>query len=152
MVVMNNEPAVVRVGKELVYFDSRQTSTEHGDKRVMSAATVLDGLTLTLVAQVSADDFVQVHVSPAYAAHSGEARAPDGISVPVLAVNQADTVMRVRDGETIVLAGFLSATDTPTPRSGFARLFGAGLRTTVRSELVILLTPRIVKATTASSN
>jgi MSHA biogenesis protein MshL len=152
IVAMNNEPAVVRVGKELAYFDSRETSTEHGEKRAVSAATVLDGLTLTLVAQVSADDFVQLHVSPAYAAQSGESRARDGTTVPVLAVNQADTVMRVRDGETIVFAGFLSAAENATPRSGFARLFGAGSRTTVRSELVILLTPRIVKAATLSSN
>jgi MSHA biogenesis protein MshL len=128
IVVMNNEPAAVRMG------------------------TVLDGVTLHVLAQVSADDFVQLHVSPAYTAHNSEVKARDGISVPVLSVNQADTLMRVRDGDTIVLAGFLNATDRSAPRNGFARLFGGESRTTVKSEVVILLRPRILKATSASPN
>jgi MSHA biogenesis protein MshL len=128
IVVMNNEPAVVRVG------------------------TALDGLTLHVLAQVSADDFVQLHVSPAYTAQHGEVKERDGIRVPILSVNQADTLMRVRDGDTIVLAGFLNATEKSAPRNGFARLLGGESRTTVRSEVVILLRPRILKATSASPN
>ena len=152
IVAMNNEPAIVRVGKELVYFESADASTPRGQRREVSPATVLDGLTLSVLAQVSADDFVQLHVSPAYATQNGESKVRDGITVPVLSVNQADTIMRVRDGETIVLAGFLSATEKPTPRSGFARLFGGESRTMVRSEVVILLRPRVVKGVTASPN
>ncbi len=152
IVVMNNEPAAVRVGKELVYFDTAETSTARGQRREVSPAAVLDGLTLNVLAQVSADDFVQLHVSPAYTAQRGEVKARDGITVPVLSVSHADTIMRVRDGETIVLAGFLSATERSTPRSGLARLFGGESRTTVRSEVVILLRPRIVKAAIASPN
>lgn len=152
IVVMNNEPAAVRVGKELVYFETAETSTARGQRREVNPAAVLDGLTLNVLAQVSADDFVQLHVSPAYTASHGEVKARDGITVPVLSVNHADTIMRVRDGETIVLAGFLSATEKSTPRSGLARLFGGESRTTVRSEVVILLRPRIIKPATASPN
>ena len=152
IVVMNNEPAVVRVGKELVYFDTVETSTARGQRREVSPAAVLDGLTLNVLAQVSADDFVQLHVSPAYTAQHGAVKARDGITVPVLSVNQADTIMRVRDGETIVLAGFLNATEKAVPRNGLARLFGGESRTTVRSEVVILLRSRIIKAATASPN
>ncbi len=152
IVAMNNEPAIVRMGTERVYFESADTANGRGERREVSPATVLDGLTLSVLAQVSADDFVQLHVSPAYATQSGESKARDGITVPVLSVNQADTIMRVRDGETIVLAGFLNATEKSTPRSGLARLFGGESRTTVRSEVVILLRPRIVKGATASPN
>jgi len=152
MVVMNNEPAVVRVGKELVYLDAAETSTARGPRREVSPATVLDGLTLSVLAQVSADDLVQIHVSPAYTVQRGGVKAADGIIVPVLSVNQADTMMRVRDGETIVLAGFLDATEKSAPRSGLARLFGGESRTTVRSEIVILLRPRILKSVTATPN
>ena len=122
VVAMNNEPAIVRVGKDLVYF------------------------TLTVVAQVSADNFVQLHVSPAYATQSGESKGRDGVIAPVLAISQADTVMRVRDGDTIVLAGLLTATEKVERRRGFARLFGADSQSTVRSELLVLLTPHILKA------
>jgi len=133
IVAMNNEPALVRVGKEQL-------------------GSLLDGLTLTILAQVSADDFVQLHVSPAHATQSGEVKAREGVTVPIVTVTQADTLMRVRDGETIVLAGFLSATDRLAPRKGVAGYFGAESRTTVRSELVVLLTPRIVKPAPVSPN
>jgi type II secretory pathway component GspD/PulD (secretin) len=113
---------------------------------------VLDGLTLTLLAQVSADNFVQLQVSPAYATQSGESKVRDGINAPILAVHEADTVMRVRDGETILLAGFLSAAETSASRAALVRLFAGPSRTTIKSELMILLTPRILKAASASPN
>ncbi len=131
IVAMNNEPAVVRVGNESVAFD---------------------GFTLTVLAQVSADGFVQLHVSPSYATHSAELKGRDGTTTPVLAVSQADTAMRVRDGETILLAGFLNDAEKIEQRSGFGRLFGGESRKTVRSELVVLLTPRIIKAGAATPN
>jgi MSHA biogenesis protein MshL len=147
IVAMNNEPAIVRVGKELVYFESTPAD---GAKRTMSPASVLDGLTLTLLAQVSADDFVQLHVSPSYATQTGESKDGHGVAVPVLTTHQADTLMRVRDGETIVLAGFLSEAEKSHHRNGLARLFAGDSHTTVRSELVVLLTPRVLKTAVAS--
>jgi hypothetical protein len=50
----------------------------------------------------------------------------------------------VRDGETIVLSGFLENRETTKPPTGMAAMFGARPRTTVKSELVILLTASIV--------
>jgi len=147
IVAMNNEPAIVRLGKELVYFESTPAD---GAKRTMSPASVLDGLTLTVLAQVSADDFVQLHVSPSYATQTGESKDRHGVAVPVLTTHQADTLMRVRDGETIVLAGFLSEAEKSHHRNGLARLFAGDSHTTVRSELVVLLTPRVLKAAAAS--
>ena len=48
IVAMNNEPAIVRVGKELVYFESASNSTGDREKRTASPMSVLDGLTLTV--------------------------------------------------------------------------------------------------------
>jgi MSHA biogenesis protein MshL len=79
IVAMNNEPAIVRVGKELVYFSRVSTGAGPGEKRTTSPVSVLDGLTLTVLAQVSADDFVQLHVSPAYATQTGESKDSHGV-------------------------------------------------------------------------
>ncbi len=147
IVAMNNEPAIVRIGKELVYFESTPAD---GAKRTMSPASVLDGLTLTVLAQVSADDFVQLHVSPSFATQTGESKDRHGVAVPVLTTHEADTLMRVRDGETIVLSGFLSEAEKSRHRNGLTRLFAGDSHTTVRSELVVLLTPRVLKAAAAS--
>ena len=53
-------------------------------------------------------------------------------------------MLRVQDRETIVLSGFLENRQVEKPATGFAALFGGQPRTTVKSELVILLTPSIV--------
>lgn len=140
IVAMNNEPAVVRVGRELVISDGL-SSAGRGESR----ASTRDGLTLTVLAQVSADDFIQLHVSPTYATDGGDARDRERSGIPMVGVNGADTLMRVRDGETIVLAGFLSAAEKSKPRTGLGRLFRAEARSTVTSELVVLLTPHILK-------
>jgi MSHA biogenesis protein MshL len=150
IVAMNNQPAIVRVGKEVVYFQHASTGTGPEEKRATTPLSVLDGLTLTVLAQVSADDFVQLHVSPAYATQTGAAKDGHGMAVPVLTTHEADTMMRVRDGETIVLAGFLSETGKPHHRNGLTRLFAGDSHTPVRSEFVVLLTPRVLKTAAAS--
>ena len=151
VVAMNNEPAMIRVAKQLVYF--APTASEDDDhKSMLGPTSVLEGFTLSVLAQISADHFIQLHVSPSFVAQAGESRGRNGIVAPVMAVNEADTLMRVRDGETIVLAGFLADVDRVKPASGFGKLFSGPSHTTVRSELVILLTPTIVATTGASPN
>jgi len=151
VVAMNNEPAMIRVGKQLVYF-APMASGDDDHRRMSGASSVLEGLTLSVLAQISADHFIQLHVSPSFAAQAGEARDRNGNVAPVMAVNDTDTLMRVRDGETIVLAGFLADVDRTKPASGFGKLFSGPSHSTVRSELVILLTPTIVATTGASPN
>jgi len=68
----------------------------------------------------------------------------DGETFPVRRISEADMMVRVRDGETVVLSGFLENRETTKPTTGLAAMFGAHPRTTVKSELVILLTPSIV--------
>jgi Bacterial type II and III secretion system protein len=116
---MNNEPAILRFG------------------------SAVDGLTLTMVAQISADGVVQMHVSPFYTARTGSSRSSDGTSSPLVRVNEADTLVRVQDGETIVLSGFLSERE----KGGSAAPASVNQPPSpVRSELVILLTPTIVRS------
>jgi len=121
VLAMNNEPAIMRFGNSIASPDS--SSGQH-----------IEGLTLTLVAQISADGIVQMHVAPSYASRTGAS------SSAALRVNEADTLVRVQDGETVVLSGFLSERE----RAGQSAATPTQLMQTTRSELVILLTPTIV--------
>ena len=98
VVAMNNEPAVVRLDTE--------------------PAT----LTLTVTAQIASDGIIQLNVSPAFASRRPPVTLADTAAAPTLRIGEADTMARVRDGETIVLSGLLDN----------------------RSEFVILLTPTVV--------
>ena len=145
VVAMNNEPAVMRVGTETVYFESASTMAQDSAwQRTTKPGAVLEGLTLTVTAQISADGLVLLNVSPTYASRAGQSKSVDGEAFPVLRISEADMMVRVQDGETIVLSGFLENRETTKPTTGLAAMFGAHSRTTVKSELVILLTPSIV--------
>lgn len=145
LLAMNNEPAVLRVGTEAVHFVPLA-----GD--AVTAATTLQGLTLIVTAQIAADGIVQLHVAPTYAEQSAVAKGPRRATAPVLDVTEADTLVRVHDGETMVVAGFLKDRTRTTQGTGLAGFFGAQSRETVKSELVILLTPTVVAPGTAPAS
>jgi MSHA biogenesis protein MshL len=145
VVALNNEPAVMRVGTQSVSFDAATTIAQDGSRqRDSRALPVLEGLTLTVTAQIASDGIVQLSVSPTYASRRSQVKSPEGGSVPVLRVHETDTTARVRDGETIVLSGFLDERDITRSNPGVSGLFGAQSHATKKSELVILLTPTIV--------
>jgi type II secretory pathway component GspD/PulD (secretin) len=97
-----------------------------------------------VTAQISADRLVLLNLAPSYSTRTETAKSSDDDAVPVLHVNEADTTVRVRDGETIVVSGFLDSRQVAKPATGFGAMFGVQPRATVKSELVILLTPTIV--------
>jgi MSHA biogenesis protein MshL len=143
---MHNEPAVMRIGTQEVYFVAASQVDASGrvTDRPHAPASVLAGLTLTVTPQVATDGIVRLHMAPTYAQKTRDAASSGDDVVPVLRVTESDTSVRVQDGETVVIAGLLQDRDRIVPAVGFAGFFGAQARETVTSELVILLTPTIV--------
>lgn len=133
IMAMNNEPAVIRVGVEDVYFTPASAGLELPGP---TAAAVSEGLTLTVTAQISTDGIVLLNVAPTYADQTERMRTAGGVPVPVLHVTEADTNARLRDGETLVISGLLRE------RPGDA--LSPGGQAAVTSELVVLLTPTVV--------
>lgn len=145
VIAMNNEAAMMRVGARTAYFETVTSPGPDGrPQRVSAPATLIEGLTLFVTPQLAGDGAVQLSVAPSYTEKTGEAKSASGDLYPLLRVSEADTVLRVRDGETIVLAGFLRDKTRKRPGTGLASYFGAESRETVTSELVILLTPVMV--------
>ncbi len=131
---MNNEPAVIRVGTDDVYFV----------EGAAAPGVVSEGLTLTVVPQIAADGIVQLSVSPTYARKSGEVKAGKGTPIPSLDISEVDSLMRVQEGDTVVLTGLLRERQETKAAAGFGGMFGAQERHTVRSELIVMLTPTVV--------
>jgi MSHA biogenesis protein MshL len=147
VLAMNNEPAVIRFGTQEVSFDV-PSAPRGGDRDrtdpVPAATGLFAGLTLTLTAQIGTDGIVQLSVSPTYSEKSGQIKSPSGGPVPILTISEADTIVRVQEGETVVIAGLLQDRTRVTRSPGVAGVFGGQTRETVKSELVILLTPTVV--------
>jgi MSHA biogenesis protein MshL len=146
VLAMNNEPAVMRAGTQGVYFVAASQLDENGRprERTHRAESVLEGLTLTVTPQVAADGIVQLSVAPSYAEKTGQVKSAGGGTAPILSIAESDSIMRVHDGETIVISGLLQDRTRAKPATGFAGIFGGQPTERVKSELVVLLTPTVV--------
>jgi type II secretory pathway component GspD/PulD (secretin) len=80
------------------------------------------------------------------------ARSPSGSEVPILDVREADTLVRVREGETVIIGGLIKDlkrnSDTGTKGLMDLPLIGWIFRlketAALKNELVVFLTPRII--------
>lgn len=125
---LNNEPAMVRV------------ATPGGTS-----------LTMTVVPQISADGIVQLSISHAWEEHAGDRK--DGFlkSSPITRVTEADTVTRVMDGNTAMIAGLLRP-EQVTVGTGRLSIFGSQTQKKPgHAELVVLLRPTVVTPGTFSA-
>jgi len=116
---LNNEPALVRI------------ATPGGSS-----------LTMTVVPQISTDGIVQLSVAHAWEEPDGERRQGMFKSTPLTRVTEADTVMRVLDGQTAVIAGLLRPQQVAS--TGEKTLFGSAPKKAGHAELVVLLRPTVV--------
>jgi len=131
ILALNNETAIVRTG---LGDRTRQKS------ETASESSVTDGLTVMVTPQIGSDGSVMLSLSPTLTPPApGDGNRVGGSPGVV------DMLARLADGETIVISGFgrlLLERDT-----GAARNRRSTDVTRKRSEVLILLTPRILRAT-----
>jgi type IV pilus assembly protein PilQ len=155
LIVQEGQTASVALTEQIV---SRITQeiTEVGDQAVITFEPELQDAGLTLAVAIDRIDdngFVSMTVSPSLSAPTNVVDTGNGTFVTLLNSRELNSgLVRVRDGQTLVLSGIIQETDrttvTKVPILGDIPLLGALFRSTVndneRRELVVLLTPRIL--------
>ena len=155
VMAMNNEPAVMRVGTQDVFFvTTSQVDSATGQilQTTVTPQAISEGITLNVIAQISDDGMIHLSISPTITERTGIATSRLGDQVPIVSVRETDTVVRVQEGETIVIAGLMQertiGQKTKVPVLGDIPLVGGLFRRDDRSkkkvDLVILLTPTVV--------
>jgi len=153
---LNNQPAVVRVGQDFPIF-IRQVTTAPGSPPVTtvteSVQTVTVGTVLSITPQISSDNLITLDLTPAVSRLVQVATSATGdTNAPVIDIRQASSIVRVRDGATIVMGGLVQDSSTTTHRKIpilgdiplLGKAFSGEYKTSERTELVFFLTPRIV--------
>jgi MSHA biogenesis protein MshL len=149
---MNNQTAIVKVARQDVYFTSEISQGEVSTLQSFTPNTIDVGVILDVTPQIGAGGQINMNIHPSITAEFDRVTAPDGSEFPLLRIREADTVVKVRDGQTIIIAGLIQETDT-TDRSGLPCLtnlpvlsYLAGFREerTEKTELVILITPTVL--------
>jgi MSHA type pilus biogenesis protein MshL len=152
---MNNEPAVMRIGTQDVFFTTTTQIDSQSGQIVQSTVTpqsLTEGLVLSVTPQISAEGIIHMNINPSITERTGVATSRLGDQVPIISVRETDTLVRVRQGETIVIAGLMqdrASVDTAkVPLIGDVPVVGHLFKRTEKSrrktDLVILLTPTVM--------
>jgi type II secretory pathway component GspD/PulD (secretin) len=138
---VNDKTATIQLGQRLpiVYFDPRAG---------MYQVQYIDvGVILNVTPHISPDGYITVHVNPVVSQVTGFIQ-----NFPQLETRQADTTVRVKNGQTIVIGGLLNDTVTNAvtkiPLLGDIPIIGELFKYTQknhdRTDLVISITPTIL--------
>lgn len=152
---LNNQAAIIVLGEQRVFFETNEDidgQTGQVIRRTSRPRSVTIGVTLHVVPQISADGAIVLNVHQRVTEHIGDAAAPDGTKVPELSVREVDTVARMFNGQTMVIAGLTSERDfkskSGVPVFSDIPYFGELVTTTRnekrKTELVLFLTPTLV--------
>lgn len=149
--VKNKEKARIHIGDKVPVF----TSTAVATVGVSSSVSYLDvGLKLDVESQVYLSDDVAMKVSLEVSNIVAEKSVNNGATVAYqIGTRNTSTVLQLRDGETQILAGLINDEDRRSssriPGLGdlpvLSRLFGSTNDNRVKSEIVLLITPRVVR-------
>ncbi len=173
---MNNQTALMKVGEEVPFFNTSTTiipGTSAGTSGFLQQTlinSITIGTILSITPQISSDDWISLDISPVLtslkaiiSATSGGSSTTNsaaaspanntGTTAPDLDTKQASTLVRVRDGNTVVIGGLIQTqkakNDTKIPILGdiplLGKLFTGTFRYNQRKELVIFVTPHIVR-------
>jgi MSHA biogenesis protein MshL len=154
---LNNQRAVIKVATDDAVFESTTTPSAIGQPTVSTTIKYITiGLVLDVVPHVDDKGNITMNIHPMLTERTGEDAVDrqTGNRVPILAVREVDTTVRVREGEMVVIGGLIREFKrnqyAATPGLSGVPLLGWAFRSKVdevqRSELVIFLTPKVVYA------
>ncbi|MGB0865263.1 MAG: pilus (MSHA type) biogenesis protein MshL [Granulosicoccaceae bacterium] len=166
VVALNNQPSVLSVVENKVYFSSSvkinsstdaSTTTESVETAIH---TVPVGLVMQVTPQIATSGDVVMNIRPTISRVSGYVSDPNpnlakaGVVslIPEIQVRELETVLRVRDGETIVLGGMMQVRHSSDRQNvpwlhklpALGGLFRSRQKSANQAELLVLLTPTLM--------
>lgn len=112
------------------------------------------GVILKVTPIVNADGYVNLEVSPEVSQiGQSPVTISTGVSLPTFDERSAKTTVTVKDGETVIIGGLITSNETKSESKvplvgdipGIGNLFRASTRKTSRTELIIMLTPHVIR-------
>ncbi|MBD2178163.1 AMIN domain-containing protein [Pseudanabaena sp. FACHB-1998] len=155
LTVQEGETATVALTQDVSTGTTVSDRIENGVTTRTTTATKADaGLTLSLqIERIDDNGFINLSVSPIVSAPIGSVPVPGGTPLTLLSKRVLNSGrIRLRDAQTLILSGVIQDSDidsiTKVPLLGDIPIIGALFRRSVtqnnRSEVVIIITPRII--------
>lgn len=147
--VLDGRQATIFIGDEINYVKSiQQTSTGIN----IETGKVNAGIILQAAPRVHEDSLITLNLHPEASVITGFLQVPGGGSLPQVARRFANTTIRIRDGETIVIGGLIREDEIrkmeKVPILGdlpiIGQLFRKDSKERGQSEIVIMITVRLI--------
>lgn len=154
VVCMNGMPGIIAFQTEIPYFSATISFNQFGQRTVDYTSDVVTvSNELSVVPQINPDDSVKMLLAPQLEDQVGTVEGPNGERIPIITSQYVETMVRVPDGETVVLGGVIRADESVNVRKTpllseipiIGKLFQSKRVEKTNSELLIFVTPRIVR-------
>lgn len=154
ILTLNNKPAIIQIASSEAVGRQIQASNigQSGGQTVSGAERIQTGLILKVTPQVNKEGYITMLVQPSFTdvKESNISTAASPVFDPIS--RGASTLVRIRNGQTLVMGGLLRSTETKVVRKvpilGYIPIISWFFTSTSNrrdnSDLVIFLTPTIV--------
>jgi len=150
--VSNREKAKIHIGEKRPFFTA---NVQPGiNSIVTSTPTFVDlGVKLDVEPRIGLNNDVTMKVTLEVSTRISDIAGPSNAIAPLIGTRNAETILTLKDGETQVLAGLVDNRDTKSIKGlagllnipGLDRLTSNQKVDRTKSEIVLLITPRIVR-------
>ncbi len=162
---INNQKAVLKVGTDEFFVTNvTTTSSTTGSSTTTSPSITVQpffsGIALDVTPQIDEDGNIILHVRPSVSQVTEKTKNLDlgtlgTFTLPLAssAINESDTIVRVRDGNVVAIGGLMQQTQTDGTSkvpgvgdvaSGLGGLFRHGNKSLTKRELVVLIKPTVI--------
>jgi len=161
--VINGQSALISTGTVVPYWEKQIDTLGNNGGNLQQISyirtSVLNGILLGVSAYINDDNTITINVVPVSTRIKGEKQLVDSNQVvaqaPIIELKEAGTIIRVKDGNTIIIGGLMSKdkqiNEIKVPLLGDIPYLGVLFkRKTInyeKKELIIFLRPQIIRGT-----
>lgn len=152
IMVQDNQEASIEIADRVPFVRGVTVSDTGATQTQVEYENV--GIILEVTPHINVDGFVNLEVRPEISNRTPSSiTITEGLNAPIFTQRSADTVVTVKDGETIVIGGLIQQREEDSENKvpiagdlpGLGPLFRATVKAKEKRELLIVLTPRIVR-------
>jgi len=159
VMTLNNQPALISVGKELFYKIKSASTSSNGGGSTSAEGELVDsvfaGILLDITPEINTNGTITLKINPSISETVNEVANDGGVRTipPDLVRRQIASVITVKNGEHAILGGLISSStgfrNNKVPLLGDMPLIGSLFKREEKinkvEELVLIITPHIVK-------
>jgi len=150
--VVNNQEAKIMVGKRDAYVTQTLSQAEATTVTSESIEFIDVGVKLNVVPTINKEGFITMKIKPEVSTVAETVTTSLGSRIPIVETSEAETVVKVKDGTMIMIAGLMKEEkrDNTSGIPGLSKIpivggfFSSRTKTHKKTELVVFLTPHII--------